>query len=152
MKRFIVFLLSFAFLLTPGFFKTNPSLVPPSLAQTEQPKDVRYYSQQAIKAYEAKNYTAYLENMKMALQLRPNNSRLMYNLASAQALVGNKAEALTLLARVAEMGMIYAASKDSDFDSVKETAEFKAILKRFEDNKAPINHSSSAFTLKEKVS
>ena len=150
MKRPLLFLLALVFFIAPVFFKTNPSLVPPSFAQTEPPKDVRYYTQQAIKAYEAKNFNAYLENMKMALQLRPDNSRLMYNLASAQALVGNKTEALALLTRVAEMGMIYAASKDTDFDSIKDTDEFKAILKRFENNKAPINHSSTAFTLREK--
>lgn len=150
MKRFLVFPLAFVAIILPGFFKTNLNPVPPSFAQTEQPKDVRYYTEQAIKAYKEKNYTAYLENMKMALKLRPNHSRLMYNLASAQALVGNKAEALMWLARVAEMGMIYPADKDGDFVSIKETNEFRAILKKFEDNKAPVNHSVTAFTIPER--
>ncbi|HEX8921099.1 MAG TPA: hypothetical protein VF766_06455, partial [Pyrinomonadaceae bacterium] len=108
------------------------------------------YLAQAIKAYEEKNYTAYLENMKLAQQLRPHHPRLMYNLASAHALAGNKAEALTWLARVAAMGLIYPAGKDTDFVSIKEADEFKAILKKFEENLAPVNHSSIAFTIREK--
>ncbi|HEV2913972.1 MAG TPA: hypothetical protein VGX92_11890 [Pyrinomonadaceae bacterium] len=136
------------------FLGTGPPLARVSFAQGEEeaarPKDARYYSDQAVKAYKEKNYAAYLENMKMALELRPNHPRLMYNLAGAHALAGNKAEAVALLARVAEMGLIYAADRDGDFDSIKESDAFKAVLKRFENNRAPVNHSTTAFTMREK--
>jgi hypothetical protein len=150
MRLSLVFLLTlFAFTLA-GFLKTDLHLVPVSFAQEGQPKDARYYMEQAFKAYKEKNYLAYLENMKHALELRPQHPRLMYNLASAYALVGNKREALAGLARVAEMGLIYPAAEDTDFDSIKDTDEFKAILKKFEDNRAPVGRSTTAFTLQEK--
>ncbi|HEV7843738.1 MAG TPA: hypothetical protein VGO69_08565, partial [Pyrinomonadaceae bacterium] len=150
MRRSLIFLLIIFAFTFAGFLKTDFPLVPASIAQERQPRDARYYTEQAIKAYQEKNYLAYLENMKLALALRPEHPRLMYNLASAHALVGNKREALAWLVRVAEMGLIYPAAKDTDFDSVKETDEFKAILKKFEDNRAPLGRSTTAFTIREK--
>jgi len=150
MRQPIVFLLTCCVLTLAVLLVTELPLAPTVFAQAVQAKDSRYYSEQAIKAYEAKNYSAYLENMKMALKLRPDHPRLMYNLASAYALSGNKTEAVALLTRVAEMGLIYAADKDSDFDSIKESDEFKAVLRKFENNRAPVNKSATAFTINQK--
>jgi hypothetical protein len=116
----------------------------------ETQRDVRYYSQQAVKAYQEKNYKAYLENMRMAVSLRPGNPTLLYNLAGAYALVGNSREALAGLRRVAEMGLIYKPEADDDFNSIRETEEFKKILLRFAANQAPVGRSSLAFTVHEK--
>lgn len=119
-------------------------------AQNDVVKDVRYYMQQATQAYRAKDYAAYLENMKQALNLRQEHPTLMYNLAGAYALNGNKSEAIGWLGKVAAMGLIYAAAEDEDFASIKDSEEFKNLLQKFEANKAPINHSTPAFTLEEK--
>jgi hypothetical protein len=149
MKRPLFLLLTlFAFVII--FLSTDLRFVPASFAQDAGARDARYYSDQALKAYREKDYPAYLENMKRALELRPEHPRLMYNLASAHALVGNRGEAVQWLARVAEMGMIFAADRDTDFDSIRETGEFKAVLKRFDGNRAPVNHSTTAFTVREK--
>ncbi|HEX8138787.1 MAG TPA: hypothetical protein VF544_14565 [Pyrinomonadaceae bacterium] len=150
MKRALLLLPLSLLACTIIFLNTDQPFGPTAFAQEAELKDARYYSDQALKAYREKNYPAYLENMKRALELRPNHPRLMYNLASAHALVGNRAEAVALLARVAEMGLIFAAERDTDFASVRETDEFKAVLKRFDSNRAPIGHSTVAFTLKEK--
>ena len=120
------------------------------LAQDTQSKDARHYAQQAVKAYKEKDYAGFLENMKVAVSLRPTHQTYIYNLAVAYALVGNKKEALTWLARGAAMGLIYAVADDEDFNSVKESAEFKAILKKIESNRLPITNSSIAFTVREK--
>jgi sugar lactone lactonase YvrE len=121
-----------------------------SRAQEATQKDVRYYSQQARKAYDEKNYAAYLENMRLAVELRPEHPTLLYNLAGAYALNGNRQEALSGLSRVAGMGLIYQPEADEDFNSIRETEEFKRILKRFELNKAPTVRGSTAFTIHEK--
>jgi hypothetical protein len=55
-----------------------------------------------------------------------------------------------LLDRIAKMGLIVPAAEETDFDSIRESAEFKTILKNFELNKAPIINSTPAFTLHEK--
>ena len=48
------------------------------------------------------------------------------------------------------MGLVMPAEKDGDLDSIKDTPEFKSILKRFEASKAPLINSSTAFILNEK--
>jgi hypothetical protein len=66
------------------------------------------------------------------------------------ALAGRKNDALSSLAKVAEMGLVMPAEKDGDLDSIKDTPEFKLILKQFEASRAPIIKSSTAFTIHEK--
>lgn len=133
-----------------AFVLVSALLTQSLLRGQETQRDVRYYSQQAIKAYKEKNYPAYLENMRLAVGLRPGNPTLLYNLAGAYALVGNRQEALAGLKRVAEMGLIYKPESDDDFNSIRETEEFKKILLRFAANKAPVGRSSTAFTIHEK--
>lgn len=126
------------------------SIAGDSLAQDNQAKDGRYYESLARKAYQEKNYASFLENMKMAVEMRPNHPRLMYNLAAAYALTGHQDEALQLLGKMTEMGLVFPAGKDGDFDSVKGSPEFQAILKRIESNRSPVMSSVPAFTLHEK--
>jgi hypothetical protein len=87
-------------------------------AQSDQ-KDGRYYESLARKAYQEKNYSSFLENMKLASELRPNHPRLMYNLAVAYALNDKPTDAVALLRRTAEMGLIFPAASDHDFDSLR---------------------------------
>ena len=121
-----------------------------AFAQDGVKKDARYYEQQAVNAYREKNYSAYLENMKQASALRPDHPRILYNLAGAHALAGDKTEAVKLLARVASMGLYYPAEKDTDFASIKDTAEFKTAHARFASSRDHTGQSAQAFVLKEK--
>lgn len=121
-----------------------------TFAQNEPPKDGRFYEREAVKAYRSKDFKAYLENLKMALGLRPNHPRLLYNIAGAFALNAQKQEAFNSLNQVADMGLIYPAEKDDDFVSIKETEEFKKILAKFERNKTPVTRSKQVFTVPEK--
>lgn len=139
-KALVLVACAFVYALTQGV----------SFAQNNQPRDGRYYEQQAVKAYQQKDFTSFLENMKTALSLRPNHPRLTYNLAVAHALNGNKSEALAGLERLAGMGLIYPAERDKDFASLKDSVEFENILKKFQSNKAPVVNSATAFTIQEK--
>jgi tetratricopeptide (TPR) repeat protein len=121
-----------------------------SFAQSEPQKDGRYYEGVARKAYQARDYPTFLENMKVAAQLRPNHPRVTYNLAIAYALNGQRNEALSWLDKIARMGLVARASDDADFDSIKDSAEFKAIVARIEANKLPLGKSVPAFTVHEK--
>jgi sugar lactone lactonase YvrE len=113
-------------------------------------KDARYYTQEAVKAYRAKDYSGYLENIKHAQVLRPDHPTIMYNLAGAYALNGKNSEAVEWLKRVASMGLIYPAAEDEDFATIKDTEEFKSIIRQFEANESPVTHSVKAFMLDEK--
>jgi len=119
------------------------------VANDEPPKTARYYRQQAAAAYKAKDYAAAIENFKKAAEIIPDHPTLLYNLACVYALAGRK-NALSSLAKVAEMGLVMPAEKDGDLDSIKDTPAFKLILKQFEASKAPVIKSSTAFTIQEK--
>ncbi|MDT7602196.1 MAG: hypothetical protein QOF61_193, partial [Acidobacteriota bacterium] len=87
---------------------------------------------------------------KQAATLRPNHSRLMYFVAVAYALNGNTGEALSWLDRVARLGVVVPAGSDENFNSIKDSAEFKVILEKFRRNALPIVRSIPAFTIHEK--
>lgn len=116
----------------------------------QEQKDGRYYESLARKAYQEKSFPVFLDNMKLASELRPNHPRLMYNLAVAYALNNKPTEAINLLRKTAEMGLIFPASKDPDFESLRTVPEFNEVLKKFDDNKAPKISSLQAFTVHEK--
>jgi hypothetical protein len=118
-------------------------------AQTEQ-RDSRYYESLARKAYQEKNYASFLANMQIAADLRINHPRLMYNLAAAYALSDKNTEALALLRRAADMGLVFPVGTNHDFDSLKNVPEFTSILKEIEQNKSPKISSVPAFTVHEK--
>ena len=119
-------------------------------ANEDAPKTPRYYRQQAAAAYKAKDYASAINNLIKALDLIPDHPTLFYNIAAISTLQGKKTEAIASLSNIADMGLALRPEKDPDFDSIKDSTEFKAILKRFEDNRAPIVKSSTAFTIHEK--
>jgi tetratricopeptide (TPR) repeat protein len=131
-----------------GVYSTCGAIV--ARAQTDEPKDGRYYESLARKAHQEKDYSTFLANMKRAVELRPNHPRLMFNLAAAYALTGSGSEALRWLGKMAEMGLVFSAEKDKDFDSVKGSPEFQTVLARVERNKLPVTNGTPAFTIHEK--
>jgi tetratricopeptide (TPR) repeat protein len=120
------------------------------LAQEGRQHDARYYETLAVKAYQAKDYAGFLENMKQAAALRPDQPRIVYNLSAAYALNGRKGEAIDWLGRLARMGLSYDAGKDDDFASIRDSREFANVLALFRNNRSPVGLASQAFTVHEK--
>jgi hypothetical protein len=118
--------------------------------QDEQRHDARYYFQVANKAYQEKDYAALVDNMKLALALRPTHETYMYYLAAGYSLTGRKAEALALLSQAANMGFVYNLEGKADFEAIGGTDEFRSILSKIESNKAPVINSEVAATVAEK--
>jgi len=121
-----------------------------ALAQDSPQHDARYHEALAVKAYQAKDYAAFLENMKRAAALRPDHPRIVYNLSAAYALNGRKEEAIDWLGRLARMGLAYAAEKDDDFASIKDSGEFASVLALLRKNGSPVGDASQAFAVHEK--
>jgi hypothetical protein len=119
-------------------------------AQDDKPKDVNYYYKEAVNAYKSKDYAASLANFTKAVELVPNYPRMIYNIAVLQTLLDNKTAAMKTLNQLADMGLIFAVDKDESFNPLKDTAEFKALLTKFESNKTPLVKSVRAFTIDEK--
>src|SRR5260221_14717048 len=104
----------------------------PARANDDPPKTARYYRQQAAAAYKAKDYKLAIDNLKKALELIPDHPTLFYNIAAISALQGKKSDAIAGLTKVAAMGLALHPEKDGDFDSIKDSEEFKTVLRRFE--------------------
>ncbi len=108
------------------------------------------YLNEAMAAYQKKMYPAYLENLEKAYRLLPGYAALKYYLASAHALNGHREEAIQWLKKVADLGMSFPAAGEPDFDTLKDSASFKAVLEKFAANQVPIKNSKIAFTVPEK--
>src|SRR5215831_8747945 len=122
----------------------------PLASASDDPKPASYYRQQAAIAFKSKDYTTALTNLHKALELIPDHPTLFYNIAAISSLQGKTADAIASLSKIAEMGIALRPEKDPNFDSIKESPEFKAVLKRFEQNRTPVVRSTTAFTINEK--
>jgi hypothetical protein len=119
----------------------------PVAGQGPQTQDGRHYFQKAMAAYKAKDYAAYLANMKTAVSLRPGHPAYVFNTAGAHALAGKSDEALAWLEKFAAMGMVADAAKDADLASLAALPRFREVVARIEANKAPVGSSETAFTV-----
>ena len=121
-----------------------------SLAQSNSEiAQSRTFERAAIANYKAKDYPAFLNNMKQASDLRPDLPRLLYNLAVAYALNGKSEDSVAVLKRIASMGLYYDFAKDEDFRSLGEQ-QLDEIERSFKVNSAVVNVSKRAFALADK--
>lgn len=107
-------------------------------------------NQTAREAVEAKDYAKLHATLLELRPLIPGNSRIAYNLAASDAVLGNRTVALAELRNLAGMGLVYDVTADEDFSSLRESADFAAVLKQIDGNKRPITRSVVAFTLPER--
>ena len=94
-----------------------------------------HYSNLAIQAYNHKDYSEFLKNMKLAYKLSDKHQTYIYNLSIAYLLNNKKEEAFKLLKEGLSFGYIYPLEEDKDFDAVKSMIEFREILRLNQDNK-----------------
>lgn len=110
----------------------------------------RVLNHQAREAIQQNNYAKLRETLRELKPLMPGNPRVAYNLAASDAVLGDRAAALAELRNLAATGLIYDFAADADFASLRESAEFAAVLKQTGENKKPVSRSSAAFPLAER--
>jgi hypothetical protein len=103
--------------------------------------------QDAIAAYNEKDYGQYLRWVRDIDALRPNHPRVVYMLAGAYALNGDGEAAIATLERLASLGLVAEPADDPDFESIRDTEGFEAVLGRFADNARPVGRSKKAFAI-----
>jgi sugar lactone lactonase YvrE len=118
-------------------------------AQADPVLDSRRASQQAMGAYQAHDYRAFLTHAKEAERLRPAHGGAIYNLACAYALTGDTAAALAMLNRFAGLGYVADVAADSDLAALEGTPGLQRVRQRLARNEAPLVRSTVAFTLPE---
>jgi sugar lactone lactonase YvrE len=117
----------------------------PALSQAGY--DSASLNDQAIKAYQAKDYAGFLSYEKRALELEPANPRFMYNVACGQALTGNAAEAVRLLDELVNRKLDLGAETDDDFASIRTTPEWAGFTSRLAEMRKPVVRSQTSFML-----
>lgn len=117
------------------------------LAQLSNPQSL---AEASARAYQAKNYKAFLELQKRIFALEPGNTGAVYNLACAQALNGHAAESVQLLDKLLALKIDLNADTDSDFKAIDQSPEWATFKKQLAELRQPIVHSTVAFTLPDK--
>ena len=110
----------------------------------------RVLNHAARQAIQENNYAKLRATLVELKPLMPGNPRVTYNLAASEAKLGNPEAALAGLRNLAGMGLVYDLAADKDFSSLIGNSEFAAVLKRIEENKKPVTHSTPAFVLAER--
>ena len=118
--------------------------------QAQSPKTLQAYYQEALQAYQKKDYASYLQHMQMLDNMRPNHPTILYKLSGGYALQGQKDSSIACLKRLILINANPKIEQDSDFESVQNTTEFQNILKTIHKLRKPTQNSQTVFTLKEK--
>jgi hypothetical protein len=87
-------------------------------------------AQQGVEAYQQGDYQQALDHTKKAHEVAPTDSRIMYNVACFQAMLGNKDESLSWLEKAVDGGFNapQQISKDSDLKSLHGDPRYDAAL------------------------
>jgi hypothetical protein len=102
---------------------------------------------QARDAYTNKDYPKLRDLLLQQNRLLNGSPRVVYNLACAAALSGNKEEALRWLGVYTRMGQIADLQKEADLATLAGDPRFTDLLKTMERNKLPISHSTAPFKI-----
>lgn len=105
----------------------------------------------SIKAYEAKNYSEFLQLTKQLDSIRPMHPTFTYNLAIAYALLQQTDNAVLQLKKAILMNAKTAFEDDADFQSIKETEAFKSLSAFKQKQLDVVVTSQKAITLSEKA-
>lgn len=105
----------------------------------------------SIKAYEAKNYSEFLQLTKQLDSIRPMHPTFTYNLAIAYALQQQTDNAVLQLKKAILMNAKTAFEDDADFQSIKETEAFKSLSAFKQKQLDVVATSQKAITLSEKA-
>lgn len=108
------------------------------------------FMRRADDAYRKRDYAAYLENLQKARQMSEDDPAVLYNLACAYALTGNRPEAVKTLDKLAGMNLGWDAPSDPDLASLRDAPGFQAFLGKLEQARKPVTRSEAAFTLAER--
>ena len=120
------------------FAQSNPPAI--------RPDSVGIYFNMSIQAYSEKQYDRYLEYTQKLIQVYPDDFTLQYNLASAYALNKDTVKAIKILNSLVDKGLGLVAEDDPDFADLKNTPEFRALVKKIEKVKKPVKSRSSSAT------
>ncbi len=119
-----------------------------------EPSWIEQYVQEstaANKSCTAKEFEVCRGHLLRVHQLVDGRADIVYRLASLEASLGNQQAALDWLSTYSQSGLTFAdPASDSEFATLKDAPEFKAILTRLKSARQPVSMSKPFLTLPEK--
>ncbi|MCP5046308.1 MAG: hypothetical protein GY940_03995 [bacterium] len=137
-----IFLISFLLL---GLYQPNYNF-----SQEKSATDLNTIYKTAMDAYQSKDFSIYLESFKTLDRLRPNHPVIMYNLAAGYSLNKQAPEAILYLKKLILIDANPKIADDKDFEPLRQTPAFKALLQEIKRIRTPISNSRPAFTVKDR--
>lgn len=119
-------------------------------AQADPVLASRAESAEAVRAYKAHDFAAFLQHAMRAEELRPQHGGVVYALASAYALTGENDKAVETLRRFAALGYYADITADSDLVRLHGAAGYDEVRRALQANRRPVVRSTVAFTLPER--
>ena len=104
---------------------------------------------QARLAYDAKDYGTFLDATVKAAEPLPGNPEVTYNLACAYSLMGQPAAAVTVLQRLADLGVDFHIDEDPDVSRLLAVADLHAVNAALVALRVPFGLAAEAFGLDE---
>ena len=120
-----------------------------AVAQSDPVAESRAHYRAAVRAYEAHDLPGFLKHAREAQLRRPAHGGAIYALASALALNGDPDGALAALGRFASLGYSADVAADSDFAGLRNDSAYAELVRRLEQNRAPLVASEVAFELRQ---
>jgi sugar lactone lactonase YvrE len=105
---------------------------------------------EAMAAYKVRDYPLFYERIKAASKLHPYHQGILYQLGTAAALTGKKAEAIHNLKQAVLINADFRLAGIADFNSIKDSPEFKKLLNLQKEWQSSVIHSDTAFIIKDR--
>ena len=91
-------------------------------------EDLQTVYTSAVQAYEKKDYEAFLEQIRLADELRPNHPSIVPKLAAAWALTGRKIRAIQTLRQMMLMDATFNFIDNQDFDNIRDHKNYDQLV------------------------
>jgi sugar lactone lactonase YvrE len=120
------------------------------VAFSSSAQNLQQYYSDAMIAYKAKDYRQFYEMIKEANKLHPYHQGVLYQLGIAATLTGKKSEAIQNLKKAILIDSDFKLEGIADFNSIKDSPEFKRLLTLQKEWQTTVTNSETAFTLKDR--
>ncbi|HSF16946.1 MAG TPA: hypothetical protein VLK65_15460 [Vicinamibacteria bacterium] len=122
-----------------------------SAQSVEDRAELRRLYQEAAAAHQRKDFPSFLEITLEIVERAPRSVGALYNLACAKALNHAGNESIVILDGLAARGVAFDLNADPDFESLKNSPEFQAVVRKMAALEEPLGSSTIAFTLADKT-
>lgn len=137
-------------ILAVGFFVVGVSIGAGAGGADDARQRAIELQKKAIDCHEKKDWACFLETSRQAVAVLPGNTRLVYNLACAEALTGDYAAAAKHLESVVDRRLDLGIESDDDLAALRASPAFEPVRAKLALLKRPVVRSAVAFRLSQK--